>query len=542
MQDNQQAEVERLAERYRVAPELVKAVLGTKRAGSMREKLDAFSQERALIEQGSPEAIKKQHDKRKLTARERIAKLLDPASFAELGLWSPPAGTGFDIGEESAQGDGVITGHGEINNRPVSIWAQDVAVLEGTVGTTHARKICWMIEEAINARTPLIGIFDSAGIRAHDAIQYPDYYQAPAMARAETAASGVIPKLALVMGECTGELSIVAGLADFVFMVRNTSYMYLAPPPAGITGEELGDAWNVHAKSTGCCDVLAESDEDCLQKCRQLLSFLPQHNMEKPPVVATGDDPNRREEDLMEFIPIDTSRPYSMYKLLSLLVDRGEFFEIRRYFARNLITGFARFDGHTVGIVANNPQDKGGCMTLDAADKMSHLVRFCDAFSIPVIWIADTPAFLPAIDEETRGLIRHGAGMIMANSEATVPQITVTIRKKYGGGNLAMPSEGLGGDLGVAWPTFEPGLMNARGAVAIIYRRELSEIPDEAQRKEQEKRRVEEMQWRLDMGVRAGTQMIIDPRDTRAYLIKALRWLRDRKQEWAPRKHENIRI
>jgi len=540
MQDK--GEAEKLAERYKVSPGFVRAVLSAKRATTMRDKLKAFSRERALIEQGDPKVIKRQHDKGKLTARERVAKLLDPGSFEELDLWHRPLETGFDIGEEAGRGDGVAVGYGQVNERPVTIWAQDATVMDGTVGTVHARKVNMIMENALNARTPIVGIFDSAGLRAQDAIQYPDFFSTSAMVYFETLSSGVIPKISLVMGQCPGELSIVAGLGDFLFMVRNTSYMHLMPPPPGMTGQQLGDAWNVHAKITGCCDVLAENDEDCLQKCRQLLSYLPLNSMEKPPVVDTGDDPNRREKELMELVPVNSSKPYSMYKLISLVVDNGEFFEIRGYFARNLITGFARLGGHTVGILANNPQDRGGCMTLDAADKMSHLVRFCDAFDIPLIWLADTPAFLPAVDEETRGLIRHGAGMIMANSEATVPQITVSIRKRYGGGGLAMPGQYLGGDLSVAWPTYEPGLMGAGGAVAIVHRKGLAAISDETRRKEQERQYVEEMQWGLDMQVREGTQLIIDPMDTRPFLIKALSWLRNRKQDLAPRKHENIRI
>ncbi|MFC2051874.1 acyl-CoA carboxylase subunit beta [Chloroflexota bacterium] len=542
MQDRQRAEAEELAGRYKVPPEYVKAILATKRAATMRDKLEAFNQERTIMEQGAPDAIRRQHENGKLTARERVNKLLDPDSFRELDLWQRPIATGFDIGEDSAQGDGVITGFGEVDERPVSIWAQDATVLDGTVGTVHARKISVIMDDAINARTPIVGIFDSVGIRAHDAIQYPDFFSTPRLAYLQTLGSGVIPKISLVMGQCSGELSIVAGLADFVFMVRNTSYMHIAPPPPGMSNQELGDAWNIHAKVTGCCDVLADDDGDCLQKCRQLLSFLPLNNMEMPPVVDTGDDPNRREEELMELVPIDSSKPYSMYRLISLVVDNSEFFEIRRHWARNLITGFARLEGRTVGIIANNPQDKGGCMNLDAADKMSHLVRFCDAFNIPLIWLTDTPAFLPAIDEEARGLIRHGSGMIMANSEATVPQVNIAIRKRYGGAANAMPTTNLGGDLGVAWPTYEPGSMGARGAVAIIHRRELAAITDETQRKKRENRLTEDMQWGLDRSVRAETQMIIDPRDTRPYLIKALKWLRNRKQEWLPKKHENIRI
>jgi len=343
------------------------------------------------------------------------------------------------------------------------------------------------------------------------------------------------------MGPCIGELSVTALLGDFVFMTKDTSYMHLMPPPAGIDSQTLGDAHNVQAK-VGSCDVLAEDDEDCLLKCRQLISHLPLNNSEDPPVVNTGDDPERREEKLLEIVPIESAKMYSMYKLLSLVVDNGEFFEIKRHFASNLITGFARLDGRTVGISANNPQFKAGCMSLDAADKMTNFVRFCDAFNIPLIWLADTPAFIPAIDEERRGLIRHGSAMIMANSEATVPQITVAIRKHYGGGRLAMPGQLLGGDILVSWPLYGPGVMGAQGAVAIIHRKEIADIPDAAAKKAQEEKRIKEMQGWLEMQVRESTQMIIDPRDTRSFLIKFLRWLKNKKQDLPPKKHENIRM
>jgi acetyl-CoA carboxylase carboxyltransferase component len=312
-------------------------------------------------------------------------------------------------------------------------------------------------------------------------------------------------------------------------------------PPPGIESQSLGDPWKIQAR-VGACDVLAENEEDCLQKCRELLSYLPSNNTEMPPIVDTGDEPDRREEELLEIVPADSKKLFDMYKLISLIVDNKELFEIKRYFARNLITGFARLDGHTVGVIASNPQFMGGCMSLDAADKMSRFVRICDAFNIPLIWIADTPAFLPSVEEETRGLIRHGSRMIMANTEATVPQITVATRKHFGGGRLAMQGQMLGGDLLVSWPTYEPGLMGADGAVAIIYRKELAAIQDKALREEQESKRVGEMQWSLDTQMREATQKIIDPRDTRPFLIKALKWLRNKKQDLPPKKHENIRM
>ncbi|MDD5095034.1 MAG: carboxyl transferase domain-containing protein [Dehalococcoidia bacterium] len=538
--------LENLARQFGVPVEYVETVLGIREARTMQEKLDFFQKEQLGIELGNPQAVKQQHDKGKLTARERVDKLLDPGSFQELDLLRRPYECGYP-GEETGRGDGVVTGFGTIDGRPVTVWSQDATVMGGTVGTVHARKIIRTMENALQSRTPIVGIFDSEGIRAHDAIQYPDFYSPGAMAYFQTLASGVIPKISLVMGPCTGEMALIANLSDFVFMVRNTSFMHLASPPPGIDGQTLGDAWKVQAR-VGPCDVLADTDEDCLAKCRQLVSLLPSNNLELPPRVDTGDDPNRREEELLEIVPINTAKPFSMYRLISLITDKGDFFEIKRHFAQNLITGFARFGGNPVGLLASNPQFKGGCMNIDAADKMSRFVRFCDAFNIPLIWLADSPAFLPAIEEERRGLIRHGSRMVMANSEATVPRITVSVRKHFGGGRLSFPGPFLGSDVSIAWPTVEPGLMSAEGAVGIMYRKELSAIEDETVRKERHNERLEEMRWCLDMLIRESNEKIIDPRDTRPFLIEALKWLRNRQdgsltsKELPPRKHENFRM
>jgi len=540
MKENQKAEVEGIARRFNVGVDFVEAGLEARYATTMRAKLEAFNKEKKLIVQDS-EAIKRQHEKGKWTARERVGKLLDQNSFDELDLWHRPYESGFDIGEEKGRGDGVVIGYGTVGNRPITLWAQDATVLGGTVGAVHARKVSMIMENGLKNRTPIVALFDSEGIRAEDAIQYPDFYSASSMAYFQTLSSGVVPRVSLVMGPCTGELSLVAALGDFIFMVRSSSFMHLMPPFPTQDSLQIGDAWG-QASVTGVCDVLAENDEDCLQKCRQLLSYLPSHNGEDPPVVDTGDDPNRREEELIDLVPVNSLKPYNMYKLISLIVDKGEFFEIKRYWTRNLITGFARLGGHTVGIIANNPQDKGGCLTIDAADKMSRFVHFCDAFNISLLWLADTPAFLPAIDEETRGLIRHGSRMIQVNSTATVPEITVSVRKHYGGGRLAMPGQSLGGDLSIAWPTHEPGVMGAEGGVAIIYRGELKAIENEAEREKQRKQRVMEMKWGIDMGIREGTQEIIDPRDTRPFLIRAFRWLRNKKKEIPERKHDNFRM
>jgi acetyl-CoA/propionyl-CoA carboxylase carboxyl transferase subunit len=490
---------------------------------------------------GSPAAVEKQHREGKLTARERIEKLLDPGSFQELDLLRTSAEDALNDKAGGVPTDGVITGYGEINGRPVFLWVQDITVLGGSIGVVHAQKVTAVMEKALQARVPVIGIIDSEGERPGDLLQYPHFYSLESIAKIQTLASGVIPQINLVMGPCVGGTSICAMMADFVFLVRNTSYMHLAAPPEGMRGPELGEAL-VHARKTGCYDVFCDDDEDCLRKCRQLLGYLPRHNREKPPFRETGDDPNRREEALLELVPVKESKPFDMYRLISLVVDEGVFFEIRQYWAPNLIVGFARLGGYVAGLIANNPRAFGGCMTLDASDKMASFVRLCDAFGIPLIWLSDCPAFLPAIDEEVRGLIRHGSRVIYANAQATVPQITVSIRKLYGGSTLAMPGTGLGGDLYASWPALYQGAMGPEGAVSILYKSELNSIQNETERKEQREKRIMELTAHLKALEQQQPQEFIDPRDTRPFLIRAIRLFDDKKCELQPRKHDNIRL
>ena len=508
----------------------------------MKQKLSELDELRGRLRQGGGTAeVEKQHKKGKLTARERVEKLLDPGTFQELDLFGTPMATAFDIDKTEGPADGVAVGYGQVNGRPIYVWSQDATVFGGALASIHARKISGAMEKAIHARIPIVGIIDSEGARIEDAIQYYRFYSPEAMVYFQTVASGVIPQISLIMGPCVGEMAISASLADFVFMVRKTSYMHVASPPQGKTAEEVGDP-SVHFRKTGCCDFLAKDEDECLQSCRKLLGYLPSSNKEKPPVVDTGDDPNRREEELLSIAPLDTSKPYSMTKLISLIVDKGEFLEVKRQWANNLITGFGRLAGQTVGFVANNPQSMGGSLTLDAADKMARFVRFCDAFNIAVVWLADTPAFLPAIDEETRGLIRHGCKLVFSNVECTVPQITIAIRKLYGGGQLAMPGTTLGGDLDVAWPSVERGLMGAEGAVSIMYKRELQSIEDEAARAQKLEQRTLEMRHKLRALEREWGQGFIDPRDTRPFLIQALKTFASREEGRPQRKHENIRL
>ncbi len=508
----------------------------------MKQKLAEIDETRNRLRQGGgAAAIERQHGKGKLTARERIDRLLDPGTFQELDIWGTPLLTGFTIDGKEGSADAVAVGYGEANGRPVYVWAQDATVMGGTLATMHARKIAMVMEKAIHARVPIVGIIDSEGVRVEDAIQYYRFYSPEAMVYFQTMASGVIPQISLVMGPCAGEMAISTCMADFVFMVRETSYMHVAPLPEGTTAEEAGSP-TVHARDTGCCDVLAETEEECLQRCRDLLSYLPSNNTESPPVVDTGDDPDRRDEELLQIVPFDAMKAFSMYNVISAVADNGELFELKGQWANNLITGFIRLAGGTVGIIANNPEFLGGSLTLDAADKMARFVRFCDAFNIPLVWLADTPAFLPAVDEETRGLIRHGCKLVFSNVEATVPQITIAIRKLYGGGQLAMPGTTLGGDLDAAWPTVQRGLMGGEGAVSIIYKREFEAIEDESARQEKQAQRVAEMKQKFQALEREWAQEFIDPRDTRAFLIKALKTLANKYQERPHRKHENMRL
>lgn len=509
---------------------------------TMAQKLNSINEVKRRFKLGGGHAqIEKQHKRGKLTARERMEKLLDPGSFQELDLLLTSAENVFNPRSTEQPADAVVVGYGQINKRPVFLWAQDATVLGGSMGVTHAKKIAIAITEALRARVPIIGIIDSVGERVEDLIQYPHFYSLEAICKLQVLASGVIPQIILVMGPCTGGMALSAQLADFVFLVSDTSYMHVAPSPEGMDGAVLGEAW-MHAQKTGCYDVFAENEEDCLNTCRELLSYLPSNNKVPPPFIDAGDDPERREEELINIVPTDLSKTYNMYQLISLIVDNKEFFELKRYWADNLIVGFARMGGRVIGLLANNPQSKGGCMTLDAADKMAGFVRFCDAFGIPLVWLADCPAFLPAVDEETRGLIRHGAKMIFANAMATVPQIVVVIRKLYGGGGLAMPSLRLGGDLSIAWPTVARGLMGAEGAVSILYRKELGAIEDKDKRKKQEQKRIQQIRGRLDLLQRESNQDIIDPRDTRPVIIKALNHLANRREEVPARKHDNMRL
>lgn len=516
----------------------------------MRDKLEELAQRRAALTQGGgTRAVERQHKRGKLTARERIAMFLDPDSFVELGLWAKPRMTGFDIDERELPGDGVITGYGDVNGRPVYVYAQDFTVLGGTMGSTGGKKIVKVMRRALEERVPCIGLVDSGGVRVQDAVTRSMFDGYPSMFYYHTQSSGVIPQITLMMGPCAAGAAYSPALTDFVIMVKNTSHMYVASPSlikaaqfVDTNDQELGGAL-VHATISGCCDLVAEDDEDCILKTRELLSFLPLSNKEQPPVYKSDDDPNRREEGLLDIVPAASRAPYDMHEIIAYVVDNGYFFELKPDYAPNMITGFGRLDGHTVGFIANNPRSMAGAIDINASDKEARFIRFCDAFNIPLVFLVDTPAYLPGMEQEHGGILRHGAKVLYAISEATVPMITVYVRKAYGGGQSAMCSEPLGSDLLLAWPTAELGLMSPEGAVAIIYRKEIDAAanPDElrAQRIEEYKAtfgkfpyHAAAMQW---------VDEIIDPRDTRPMLIKALRLLAKKQKIDRPcRKHGNI--
>jgi len=516
---------------------------------NMRSRLEELEKRRSHLKQGGGStAIEKQHAAGKLTARERIDKLLDPDSFVEFDLWALPRKTGFDVDQRELAGDGVITGYGKIDGRVVCLYAQDFTVLAGTLGSAHAKKIIRVLKRALKMQVPIIGLIDSGGVRVQDYVTADPNDSYASMFYYHTNSSGVIPQIALMMGPCVAGASYSPMLHDMILMVKGTSHMYIASPALlksvtseEITSQELGGA-EVHAKISGSCDVLTDNDEDCLLRTKKLLSFLPLNCTEKPPYRDTGDDINRREEDLLDIVPTNPAKPFDPHQIISRVMDNGDFFEIKAEYARNIIVGFARLGGNPVGIVANNSTHMAGALDINSSDKEARFIRFCDAFNIPLVFMIDTPAYLPGKDQEHQGIIRHGAKVLYAIAESTVPKISVYIRKSYGGASAAMCYEPMGCDLVLAWPTAEVALMGGAGAVSILYGKEIAaaENPEELR-----KRRMDEYssKWGKQPYHAAGLmriEEIIDPRDTRIMLIKGLSMMEAKKEIKYPKKHGNI--
>jgi acetyl-CoA carboxylase carboxyltransferase component len=493
---------------------------------------------------GSQRAIARQHEQGKLTARERIDVLVDKDSFQEIDQFVRHQSQGFGIESKRPLGDAVITGHGTIDGRPVFLFAEDFTVFGGSLGKVVADKICKVLDMALDTGTPVIGIKDSGGARIQEGVGALDGYGR--IFERNVRASGVIPQISLIMGPCAGGAVYSPALTDFVFQVEGTSHMFITGPDVikTVTGEEvtmedLGGA-NAHASKSGVTHFVYSTGEEALEAARYLLSYLPQNNQEMPPYFAPADRPDRVDDSLDGVIPDSSSQPYDMLDVIETIVDDGEFFEVHEQWAKNIIVGFGRLDGHAIGIVANQPAFLAGTLDISASEKAARFVRFCDAFNIPLLTFVDVPGFLPGVDQEHGGIIRHGAKLLYAYCEATVPRISVITRKAYGGAYLVMNARGIRADLVYAWPSAEIAVMGAPGAVNIIHRGELKGADDpDAKRKEL----VDDYEARFNNPYVASelglVDEVIEPRETRAKLIKAMNLLRTKRETLPPKKHGN---
>jgi propionyl-CoA carboxylase beta chain len=497
------------------------------------------------IHAGSEAAVEKQHAKGKMTARERIEKLLDPGSFHELDTFVRHRTSDFDMLKNRPWGDAVVTGHGTIDGRQVCVFSQDFTVFGGSLGEVMAEKMVKIMDLAAKIGCPVIGINDSGGARIQEGVvslgAYGDVFVRNVMC------SGVIPQISLIMGPCAGGAVYSPAMTDFIFMVKETSHMFITGPDVikTVTGEEptfeeLGGAMTHNTKS-GVAHFASDDEESCLEDARYLMSFLPQNNLEMPPHVVTGDDPERMEMELDTIVPDNPNKPYDMRNVVRLIVDDGEFFEVHEHFAPNIICGFSRLNGDAVGIVGNQPAQLAGVLDIDASEKAARFVRFCDAFNIPLITFTDVPGFLPGTTQEWGGIIRRGAKLLYAFTEATVPKITVITRKAYGGAYDVMNSKHMLADFNFAWPQAEIAVMGPEGAVNIIYRRDIASSPTPDERRQ---KLIGDYKARFANPYSAAERGYIDdvilPHETRPRLIKALEFLKTKRVERPKRKHGNI--
>ena len=486
---------------------------------------------------GGQKRIDKQHEKGKMTARERIEKLFDENTFVELDMFMKHRCTNFGQDKKELPGEGVVTGYGTVDGRLVYAFAQDFTVEGGSLGEKHAHKIWKVMDLSMKMGAPCIGINDSGGARIQEAVDALSGYAG--IFYRNTAASGVVPQISVIMGPCAGGAVYSPAITDFIYMVKNTSQMFITGPAViksvtaeEVTAEALGGAMT-HNSVSGVAHFAAENEDDCIEQIRYLLSFLPSNNMDDAPIVETGDDPSRMDESLNTVIPDNPNAPYNMKDVIRSIVDNGEFYEVHQYFATNIITCFARFDGRSVGIIANQPNVMAGCLDVNASDKAARFIRFCDAFNIPLVNLVDVPGFLPGVGQEHTGIIRHGAKMLYAYSEATVPKVTVITRKAYGGSYIAMCCRELGADQVMAWPSAEIAVMGPAGAANIIFRKD----PDKDQKTAEY---VEEFATPYKAAERGYADMVIEPKETRPYVITALNALASKREIGPAKKHGNI--
>jgi len=504
---------------------------------SMREKLELLQQKRAEAELGGgAERIATQHEKGKMTARERLAALLDPGTFVELDRFVTHRSTDFGLADEKYLGDGVVTGYGRIEGRLVYVFSQDFTVFGGSLSEAHAEKICKVMDLALKNGAPMIGLNDSGGARIQEGVAslggYADIFLR------NTLASGVIPQISAILGPCAGGAVYSPAITDFVFMVRGISYMFVTGPSVvkTVTHEEvdfegLGGA-DVHGGTSGVAHFVNDSELEALAAIRKLVTFIPSNNLDDPPIRPSADPPDRRDEGLLDVVPDEPTKAYDMRDVIRRVVDDGELLEVHRDFAGNLLVGFARLGGRPVGVVANQPAALAGVLDINASLKGARFIRFCDAFNIPLVTFEDVPGFLPGVAQEHGGIIKHGAKLLFAYCEATVPKLTVITRKAYGGAYDVMNSKHVRGDYNVAWPTAEIAVMGPKGAVEILYRDEASEARETEYR--------EKFAHPYLAAARGYVDDIIDPRDTRPRLIDALATLATKRDRNPPKKHGNI--
>ncbi len=501
-----------------------------------------LEEKREAARQGGGERrIEAHHAKGKLTARERLEVLLDEGSFEEWGMFVEHRSHDFGMGAQTIPGDGVVTGFGTINGRLVFVFSQDFTVFGGSLSEAHAEKICRIMDQAMKVGAPVIGLNDSGGARIQEGVAslggYAEVFQRNVLA------SGVIPQISLIMGPCAGGAVYSPAMTDFIFMVKDSSYMFVTGPDVvktvtheSVTQEELGGAVT-HTTKSGVADLAFEDDVEALLELRRFMDFLPPSNRTKAPVRPTSDPADRIETSLDTLVPANPNKPYDMEELILKMVDEGEFFELQPSFARNIIIGFGRLDGQTVGIVANQPMVLAGCLDIDSSRKAARFVRFCDCFEIPIVTFVDVPGFLPGTAQEYGGIIKHGAKLLYAYAEATVPKVTVITRKAYGGAYDVMSSKHLRGDVNYAWPTAEIAVMGPKGAVEIIFRSDLGD-PAKIEARTEEYR--EKFANPFVAASRGYIDEVIQPHSTRRRIVRALAMLRDKELANPPKKHDNI--
>ena len=514
--------------------------------GSVDQRIEQLRELKAqAVVAGGPQAIERQHARGKLTARERLELLLDPGSFQELDVLARHRSSNLGMEKYRPYTDGVVTGWGTIDGRKVFVFSQDFTVFGGSLGEVFAEKICKIMDLAVSTGAPVIGLNDSGGASIQEGASSLAGYGY--IFDRNVRASGVIPQISVIMGPCAGGAVYSPAITDFVYMVKETSHMFITGPEVirAVTGEEvtfedLGGA-HTHASRSGIASFIADDEQDCLAQVRYLLSFLPSNNLEDPPTYTPTDDPARRDESLNSLIPDSPKAPYDMKDVISSVVDDGVFYEVFPLWAMNILIGFARLDGHAVGIVANQPKVLAGTLDYESSEKAARFIRFCDAFNIPLVTFVDVPGFLPGIAQEYGGIIRRGAKLLYAFTEATVPKLTVITRKAYGGAYVVMNSKHLRADVSFAWPTAEIAVMGSEGAVNIIFRKKIQAAEDpESKRREL----IADYEARFSnpyiAAERGYVDDVIEPADTRMRLVQALRMLQTKREQVPPRKHGNI--